>query len=36
MMMNKLPGKRVLMLLENSGFPEDIRVRHEAKALSNA
>lgn len=34
--MNKSHGKRVLMLLENSDFPADIRVRHEAKVLSLA
>lgn len=30
----RVAGKRVLMLLENNGFPQDPRVRGEAKALS--
>ena len=34
--MNKSGGKRVLMLLENAGFPADVRVRHEATSLSSA
>lgn len=34
--MKSLPGKRVLMLLENNCFPQDVRVRNEANALTEA
>ena len=29
-------GRRVLMLVENNSYPEDFRVRHEARALAEA
>lgn len=34
--MKELVGKRVLMLIENTTYPLDLRVRHEATTLANA
>ena len=34
--MSAFVGKRVLMLLENHNYPQDPRVRGEARALSDA
>ncbi len=34
--MKEAAGKRILMLLENSSYPQDARVRHEAKSLTKA
>lgn len=35
-MIKTVTGQRVLMLLENNGYPQDPRVRHEAQALVEA